>query len=155
MLLAVFSDSHGNSGPMIAAVEKEKPDAVIFLGDGVADAAKLMRAHPELPVRVLRGNCDRDAYDVEESALFEFGGVRIFAAHGHNHGVKYGMTKFATSVLCSGAKLGLYGHTHRPLWNESEGLQFLNPGSIGNRQFPTYAIISADNGEFSCRISEI
>ena len=155
MLLAVFSDSHGNSKNMITAVEREKPDAVIFLGDGVADAAKLMRAYPALPVRMLRGNCDHDAYDVDESAILEYDGVRIFAAHGHNHGVKYRMDGFATSVLCSGAKLGLYGHTHRPVWNEAEGLQFLNPGSIGNRQFPTYGLIEIKSGEFICKIKDI
>ena len=139
---------------MIAAVEREAPDEVIFLGDGAADAAKLLRRFPELPVRVLRGNCDRDAFDLEESALFEFGGVRIFAAHGHNHGVKYRMDGFATSVLCSGAALGLYGHTHRPLLNGSDGLQWMNPGSIESGQFPTYGIVNAENGEFECKIVE-
>lgn len=155
MVLAVFSDSHGNTRNMLDAAALEKPDSVIFLGDGVRDAAALERAFPVLPLRILRGNCDLGAYDCDDSALFELGGVRIFAAHGHNHGVKFGMDAFATSVLCSGAQLGLYGHTHRPLWSEANGLQFLNPGSIGNSVRPTYGIISIENGRFQCFIKDL
>ena len=76
----------------------------------------------------------------------------IFAAHGHEHGVKYGMDKFATSVLCSGSVLGLYGHTHRPLWQASQGIQLLNPGSIGSRQNPTFALVTLADGQAVCKI---
>lgn len=152
MLLAVFSDSHGNSENMIAAIARHKPDMVVFLGDGVRDAQAAAARFPEIPFRILCGNCDLGAFDCEDSVLFEFGGVRIFAAHGHNHGVKYGMHSFATSVLCSGAQLGLYGHTHRPLCSEANGLWFLNPGSVGNYSCPTYGLIYSENGKFNCKI---
>lgn len=152
MLLAVFSDSHGNSENMITAIARHKPDRVLFLGDGVRDAQAAAARFPEIPFSILCGNCDLGAFGCEDSALFEFGGVRIFAAHGHNHGVKYGMQSFATSVLCSGAQLGLYGHTHRPLCSEANGLWFLNPGSVGDYRSPTYGLIYAENGKFSCKI---
>lgn len=155
MILAVFSDSHGNSQNMIDAVALEKPDFVIFLGDGVRDAEALARAYPTLPVRILRGNCDLGAFTVDDSALAEYCGVRVFAAHGHNHNVKFGMDSFATSVLCSGAQLGLYGHTHRPLWQEFRGIQFMNPGSIGSFSSPTYGIVSFENGSFNCSIKDL
>jgi len=154
MLLAVFSDSHGNSKNMIAAVAKHQPDAVIFLGDGVADAEKLARANPALPVRILRGNCDHDATDTEETAVFEFGGVKIFASHGHIHGVRFGMDRFCNSVYFSGCALGMYGHTHRAVCQEIGGMTFFNPGSIGNKQAPTYGLIEAENGTFVCRIHD-
>ena len=35
--ICVFSDSHGNSENMIQAIEMEKPDIVIHLGDGAGD----------------------------------------------------------------------------------------------------------------------
>ena len=99
----------------------------------------------------MRGNCDRDpAYD--DTALLTLEGVKIFAAHGHAHGVKYGMDKFCTSVWCSGSALGLYGHTHRPLWQEIRGMQILNPGSIGSAQHPTFALVRLENGKADCRI---
>ena len=151
MLLAVFSDSHGAAAPMAAAVEQYRPDMVIFLGDGVRDAEKVRQRFPETPFTILRGNCDRDP-GYEDRAILKLEGVGIFAAHGHEHGVKYGMDKFGTSVLCSGSALGLYGHTHRPLWQERQGIQLLNPGSIGSRQKPTFALITLADGQASCKI---
>ncbi len=151
MLLAVFSDSHGNALPMLRAVEKYAPDRVLFLGDGVRDAEAVSRRFPDVPFTILRGNCDSGcAYD--DAALFRIGDVGVFAAHGHNHGVKYGMDKFCTSVWCSGSKLGLYGHTHRPLWQEIRGMQLMNPGSVGSRVRPTFGLVRFENGAAHCRI---
>jgi len=154
MLLAVFSDSHGNTKNMIDAVEKHHPDEVIFLGDGVADAEKLAGVYPDLPVRILRGNCDHDAVDTEETAIFEFGGVKIFASHGHIHGVRFGMDRFCNSVWFSGCTIGMYGHTHRAVCQEINGMTFFNPGSIGDRQNPTYGLVEASDGKFVCRIPD-
>ncbi len=151
MLLAVFSDSHGRIGPMTAAVETYKPDRVLFLGDGVRDAEAVRRAFPDIPFTILSGNCDRDpGYD--DRAILKLEGVGIFAAHGHLHGVKYGMDQFCNSVWCSGSALGFYGHTHRPLWQEIRGMQIVNPGSIGSAQRPTFALVRLENGRADCRI---
>ena len=54
MLLAVFSDSHGNAAVMEAAVARWRPDRVLFLGDGVRDAARVQAAHPEIGFTILR-----------------------------------------------------------------------------------------------------
>lgn len=151
MLLAVFSDSHGNPRHMADAVAAYHPDCVIFLGDGVRDAERVRQRFPETHFIILKGNCDPDpGYDAD--ALLKLEGVGIFAAHGHNHGVKFGMDKFCTSVWCSGSTLGLYGHTHRPLWQEVRGMQIVNPGSIGSAQRPTFALIRLENGTADCRI---
>lgn len=154
MLLAVFSDSHGRWRPMCAAVEATAPDAVLYLGDGLADLEKLRAQHPALPVYAVRGNCD-GAAAAPDSRTEELGGVRLFLAHGHLQGVKWNMESFANSVHFSGAQLGLYGHTHRARYQELGGLCLLNPGSIGSRQSPTYALIEIKNGAFQCRIQEI
>lgn len=154
MRLAVFSDSHGNTENMISAVETCRPGQMIFLGDGVRDAEKVSLRFPDIPTRILQGNCDPFSSPYEKSALIELCGVRIFAAHGHNHGVKYGLDSFCNSVYFSGAQLGLYGHTHRPLWQEFRGLQIMNPGSIGNRLRPTFGLVDLENGKFKCRIMD-
>ena len=151
MTLAVFSDSHGNTERMCAAIAAHSPDAVIFLGDVVADIEAVRRRFPALTYYIVRGNCDPGA-DYPDSLLPELEGVRIFCAHGHNHGVKWGLQRFCTSVLCAGAKLGLYGHTHQAKWLEQRGIQILNPGSIGHGQRPTYALVELDAGKVNCRI---
>ena len=151
MLLAVFSDSHGRGAAMAAAVDQYRPDAVFFLGDGVRDAETIRQKHPEMRFIILRGNCDHD-YSYPEDAILKLEGVGIFAAHGHNHAVKYGLDKFCNSVWCSGSRLGLYGHTHRALWEEFRGMQILNPGSIGDRLHPTFALVTLENSQANCRI---
>lgn len=151
MLLAVFSDSHGATANMLAAVERHHPDAVAFLGDGEKDIAYLHARFPDLPLHAVRGNCDGGT-DLPDSDLFELDGVRIFAAHGHNHAVRWGLDKFGTSVLCSGAALGLYGHTHQALYQEVGGIKILNPGSIGDALHPTYGLAELENGSITCRI---
>ena len=155
MLLAVFSDSHGRTGPMAAAVEAYKPDRVLFLGDGVRDAEAVSRRFPEIPFQILRGNCDHEDSEHTDSALFTLEGVRFFAAHGHRHGVKYGLDAFANSVYCAGAAIGLYGHTHRPLCRWADGLTLMNPGSVGNRVSPTYGLLMLENGKYDCKIVDI
>ena len=152
MLLAVFSDSHGRPGLMRRAVETRRPDHIVFLGDGLRDAERLGREFPQIPLLLLRGNCDWDAVDRQESALFELAGVRIFAAHGHLHGVKMVLEGFANSVHCSGAVLGLYGHTHIPRITETHGLTLMNPGSVGSHDSPSYGLVRLENGAFQCEV---
>ena len=155
MLLAVFSDSHGRPEGMRRAVESRRPDHVVFLGDGVRDAEGVMRAFPTIPFILLRGNCDVSATGVDESILFRLSGVQIFAAHGHRHGVKMDRDAFANSVCCSGSQLGLYGHTHRARIERRDGVTLMNPGSVGDMVYPTYGLVTIENGSFQCRIVEL
>ena len=152
MLITVFSDSHGNPDRMTALTESHRPDAVIFLGDVVRDIEKVRARFPETPFYIVRGNCDGVLPGYEDSLILDLDGVRIFCAHGHNHGVKYGLDKFGTSVLCSDSVLGLYGHTHRALYQEVSGIQIMNPGTIGDALHPTYALVEIENGSAVCRI---
>lgn len=154
MLLAVFSDSHGAAERLIAAVRASRPDAAVFLGDVTPDAETLHDMFPSLPLTIVRGNCDGDR-PYPDSALFDFDGVRIFAAHGHRHGVKLSLDGLATSTLCSGAALGLFGHTHRALHRAAGGIELLNPGAAGDPQRPTFALVETQNGAFSCRIEAL
>ena len=154
MLLAVFSDSHGNAENMRRAVERSRPDHIIFLGDGVRDGEAVERAFPQIPVIILRGNCDWAVDGHDESVLFELDGIRIFAAHGHRHGVKMELDGFWNSVRCSGSRLGLYGHTHIPRIDREEGICLMNPGSIGDYLSHTFGLVTIKNGDFNCEIRE-
>ena len=48
MKVLVFSDSHGYNMSMAYAIEREKPDAVIHLGDHTDDADDIRRAVTEV-----------------------------------------------------------------------------------------------------------
>lgn len=150
MLLAVFSDSHGNTERMTSVLRRYHPDRSLFLGDIVRDAEQVRNLFPDIPFDILPGNCDYGAA-YEESLLLDVEGIRLFAAHGHNHSVKYGLDCFCNSVYCSGASLGLFGHTHRALWQEEAGIQLMNPGSIGSLH-PTFGLVTIENGTAICKI---
>ena len=107
----IISDSHGNRDRITHAVARTNPDAVLFLGDGLAD----LDAIPDhVTLRAVRGNCDHlRAEGTPESALVEIGGYRLFLTHGHREGVKYGLDVAVAIALANGADALLYGHTHR------------------------------------------
>ena len=152
--LAVFSDSHGNTENMRRAVERYRPGHMIFLGDGLRDAETVARENPDIPFIMLKGNCDWSAPGYEESILFELEGVRIFAAHGHRHGVKINLAGFYNSVCCSGSALGLYGHTHYPIIEKYGDVTLMNPGSIGDPCAPGFGLVHIENGRFSCELRD-
>ena len=125
MRIAVFSDSHGVKEPMLAAIEEQKPDMVLHLGDYVRDA--------------------------EENLLFNADGVRIFMTHGHRYNVKLGYESLANAAHFSGAQLALFGHTHEADFLRMGDVTLFNPGSAGmGRQ--TYGMITVKGTEFKCEI---
>lgn len=154
MKIAVFSDSHGNVENMFSAVESFSPNVIIHLGDKVEDADFIASRFPGLPFHSVAGNCDY-APAVPDSKLIEIDGVHIFLAHGHRHGVKLSLDSFLNSVYCSGAALGLFGHTHCALFREIGGIQLLNPGTCQSCSRPTYGQIIIKNHTPFCKIAEI
>ena len=50
MKVAVFSDTHGVTIPMVNAVKEAAPDALVHLGDYERDAEALLREFPDIPL---------------------------------------------------------------------------------------------------------
>lgn len=114
MNILVLSDSHGNISNMEEAVEREKPDMILHLGDCWRDAERLAERYPDIPMEHVPGNCDCRPEEPAEKLLF-LGDCRVLICHGHTCGVK-------TSLLTAGLKAEqdhldafLFGHTHKPL----------------------------------------
>ena len=50
-----------------------------------------------------------------------------------------------------GAKLALFGHTHKAAWTELGGVTLVNPGTAGRGAELTWALVTVfDNGAISC-----
>ena len=117
---------------MLAAIEEQKPDMVLHLGDYVRDAEAIAAYFPALDLRYVRGNCDAYSHsDAEESLLFNADGVRIFMTHGHRYNVKLGYESLANAAHFSGAQLALFGHTHEADFLRMGDVTLFNPGSAG------------------------
>ena len=144
MTILVLSDSHGNVGNMIRAVEQVQPDRVLHLGDCQRDLTALEGEFPALPMEGVPGNCDWGSCDQPER-LLEMGGVRIFMLHGHTRNVKSSTMSALYAAKEYGAQVLLFGHTHVPLVDNDGTLLTLNPGAAGDRLHPTCGILTIDN----------
>ncbi len=153
MKICIFSDSHGFPEPMIKAIKKEKPVLCFFLGDGERDVKAVQAVFPSLPFYAVRGNCDpRSA--LSSSIACTVGGISVFATHGHLYNVKHepALESLASAARAEGAALVLYGHTHTANQQQKEGITFLNPGALAFTSEPSYAVLTADKGNFTAEI---
>ena len=153
MLVAVFSDSHGSVEPMCRAIEEHRPDVVLHLGDYARDAEDLRRYFPALDIRSVRGNCDAWGCDAPETLQFTLDAVAVYMTHGPRQSVKTTLEPLANAVHFSGAKLGLFGHTHQTEYKRMGDVTLFNPGSVGmGRQ--TWGLITVKGAEFQCRLMQ-
>lgn len=155
MKILVFSDSHGNVTNMKAAVETERPDRLLHLGDVARDARALAELFPHIPLSYVSGNCDY-AGDGPVQSIVEFEGVRVLLTHGHVYHVKLGIGAAVEAARRAEVEVLAFGHTHQALCAQyDEGLWVLNPGSIRGPVSPTYAVIEIHQGNATCHLMEL
>ena len=150
MKILVFSDSHRFLSGMVQAIEEEKPDQVIHLGDLMGDAEELSWRFQTLPICMVPGNCDgwTTAPAIKRITLQ---GRDILLSHGHLWRVKGGYDLAIGEARKSGVDILLFGHTHRPLVDRRGRTLFLNPGSIGAPTRPSYGVVTIQDGQLDGR----
>ena len=145
MKLLVLSDSHGNVEAVrkILTLEKDA-DMIVHLGDGAGDMARFLPFTVGKTVVYVRGNCDDRSPGLKEKQVFEAGGVRVLACHGHRFHVKNDLLPLYYEGKSKNAALCLYGHTHAAASDENGGVLMVNPGAA---YFGRYAVICIENGD--------
>ena len=58
----------------------------------------------------------------------------------------------ASAARAEGAGLVLYGHTHTANLQQKDGITFLNPGALAFTSEPSYAVLTAEKGNFTAEI---
>lgn len=162
MKILVFSDSHGAPSYIRTALRQHggQADAVIFLGDGVLDAAAVFGEYPDIPSYIVRGNCDSalrlaaNSIDAPEEDVITLGGLRLLILHGHTAGAKSGYGQMLLLAQKHRADGVLFGHTHTP---ESRSVPspkdpdrrifLFNPGSVGMSRNHSYGVIHIVDGQ--------
>jgi uncharacterized protein len=142
MRIGLISDTHGMLRPQIFSV-LAGVDRILHAGD-IGPAALLSELEALAPVTAVWGNTD--GFDVRDHtpgvAHMELAGRRIVLLHGHQLGVP---TPAGLRRACPDADIIVYGHTHRPLVDETDGVLVINPGAAGPARFdilPSVAILS-------------
>ena len=151
MKILVFSDSHGRLGPMLDAIERERPQRVFFLGDNYRDGQSLMDAYPDLPMELVKGNCDWDK--APDELIVEVEGVKFLLVHGHRYDVKSGTDRLARAAREKGVDIACFGHTHDAVNMPGHGVWLFNPGTAGGiHNRVGYGVIVVSNGTFQASL---
>ncbi|MBQ7977714.1 MAG: metallophosphoesterase [Clostridia bacterium] len=143
MKILVISDSHGSVGPILTAIDREKPDVLIHLGDGLNDLADIKF---DGKLFAARGNCDLNGR-VKTMGKVEYNKQIILYMHGNEFDVQKNYEKMISFAKIQGADIVLFGHTHKEDYFTRDGIVFLNPGAIKDRQTGTYATITFKDNE--------
>ena len=137
--LVILSDTHGRK----SAIEKiktvmDESDFVIHLGDYQRDIAPYALQNKGKVLSVA-GNCDGGGDDL----VTEIDGVKILLTHGDRYGVKSGLIRLLYKAKEIGVNAVFFGHTHRPIIEEIDGITFINPGNttVFSEKTYCYAVI--------------
>lgn len=130
--ILVVADTHQKWRRLEKVVlAQPQTEVVIHLGDCCADAEMVRYDFPAKMFCIVSGNCDFSS-DFPDELLHTFEGKRIFAAHGHQYGVKSGLETLERAARSKDADICLFGHTHSRYVGYRDGLYIMNPGSLGN-----------------------
>ena len=127
MRVLVCSDSHGQKYNIREAFDKERPDAIFFLGDGLRDM-DIIEPSPRVAVVCVKGNCD--LYEEDSVRCINLENKKLLLTHGHYSGVKQGLWKLDLLAREKEADIILYGHTHQVAEDRIENRLYICPGSI-------------------------
>ena len=100
-----------------------------------------------------------NGFNGHEADLFNYflrvsaDGVGIYLTHGHRQNVKMTLDALANTVHFSGARLGLFGHTHCSEYKKMGDVVLFNPGSVG-RGRRSYGLITVKGTEFQCKLMD-
>ncbi|AND41698.1 MULTISPECIES: metallophosphoesterase [Cytobacillus] len=142
MKVLIVSDSHGLTSEL-SQIREMHPDMDLMIHCGDSE---LQADHDSLRgYAAVRGNCDFEAA-FPEDRVEEAGGLRFFVTHGHRYSVKSTLMNLSYKAREMEADIVCFGHSHGLGAEMSDGILFINPGSIWlprGRKEKTYVILEA------------
>lgn len=148
MQVVVMSDNHGMEMALKRVFDRYRDDEeTVFVHCGDSEFPYQSEIF-EGCYRVT-GNCDYDS-EYPEFVTFEVGGVPFYVTHGHRQYVNAGVDRLAKEAATHGAKIALYGHTHKLYEETYDGVLCVNSGSVSYprgyyQTIPTYAVFTVES----------
>ena len=154
MKILVISDTHRDIKRAVNLVNSIKGiDLIIHCGDNKRDAEKLAERFPDIEVIAVSGNCDM--HMGVDFTIVDTEAGDIFVTHGHDYGVNHNLSEIVEAAKDYDCKAMCFGHTHKPLCVEHDGVLIVNPGSLSEPRGgsePSCAVITTDGGKFYANI---
>ena len=139
MKLAILSDTHGLLRPEAAEYLKTA-DAILHGGD-INKQSIVDELRQYAPLYIVRGNNDKEwAAEIPHDLAVTLGGVTFCMVHNRKE----------VPADLSGVDVVVFGHSHKYVQEEKDGILWLNPGSCGPRRFNqeiTMMMAEAEEGE--------
>jgi uncharacterized protein len=154
--VGLISDTHGKLRSEVFHHFKDV-DLILHAGD-IGPATLLVELETIAPVKAVVGNTDGFELsgvlpEVQELTL---AGRLVVVTHGHRLGSP---TPALLRRAHPQAHIIVFGHTHRPLLDQSDGRLIVNPGSAGAPRFnlkPSIALLELDSaGEANVRFIDL
>lgn len=124
MKLAILSDTHGLLRPEV--VEHLKTADAILHGGDINKQAIVDELRQYAPLYIVRGNNDWGwAEDIPHDLTVTLDGVTFCMVHNRKE----------LPLNLAGVDVVVFGHSHKYVQEEKDGLLWLNPGSCGPRRF--------------------
>lgn len=124
MKLAILSDTHGLLRPEV--VEHLKTADVILHGGDINKQSIVDQLQQYAPLYMVRGNNDKAwAEHIPHDLTFTLDGVTFAMVH----------NKKELPGDLTGVDVVVFGHSHKYVQEEKDGILWLNPGSCGPRRF--------------------
>ena len=129
MRVLIVSDTHGRHKALDRALEEAgEIDVFIHLGD-VEGGEDYINALVDCEKHMVRGNNDffSDLPREEEFCLDKY---KIFITHGHAYYVSLDSEYITEEGRARKADIVMFGHTHKPFFEQKKDITVLNPGSL-------------------------
>ena len=124
MKLAILSDTHGLLRPEV--VEHLKTADVILHGGDINKQSIVDQLQQYAPLYVVRGNNDKAwAEHIPHDLTVTLDGVTFALVHNRKE----------LPEDLTGVDVVVFGHSHKYVQEEKDGILWLNPGSCGPRRF--------------------
>ena len=145
MKLAILSDTHGLLRPQVLEHLKNA-DAILHGGD-INKQSVVDELRQYAPLYVVRGNNDKEwAEEIPHDLTIALGGVTFYMVH----------NKKELPAKLDGVDVVVFGHSHKYVQEEKNGLLWLNPGSCGPRRFhQEITMMVAEVGEGKIRVEKL
>lgn len=128
MRVGLIADTHGIYDKLSLKLKDLDLDLILHAGDYAKDAEEISLISGVKAVAV-RGNNDplNPSYNDEE--IINLNGYETLLIHGHLNRVHRGTSDLRARAIKLGAKIVIFGHTHKFLLERDENLLVINPGS--------------------------
>lgn len=129
MRILIVSDTHGRHRNLDRALKNAgEIDMFIHLGD-VEGGEEYINAVVSCERHIVAGNNDFFSELPREEEFF-IGSKKVFISHGHHYYVSLDPGQIKDEGRAREADIVMFGHTHRPYFEQEAGLTVLNPGSL-------------------------